>query len=189
MELRRSSHINSRHAAAIYIYISLIGLHASSEAMAAHAGLFRAPPSSAPPSLRRSLPRRKNKFPSSSFVFPLDRRRRRRISSTPRPMLRQIATDHDEWLAEEEEEEEEMMRGKCKDRRPPLQQVRTLLIDNYDSYTYNIYQELAVVNGGPMATRLRPDDHASQYPSDDGGFARTPSGFATLSNRLLFIIN
>lgn len=27
--------------------------------------------------------------------------------------------------------------------------VRTLLIDNYDSYTYNIYQELSVVNGGP----------------------------------------
>ncbi|MQL85184.1 hypothetical protein Taro_017702, partial [Colocasia esculenta] len=27
--------------------------------------------------------------------------------------------------------------------------VRTLLIDNYDSYTYNIYQELSVVNGLP----------------------------------------
>jgi len=26
--------------------------------------------------------------------------------------------------------------------------VRTLLIDNYDSYTYNIFQELSVVNGG-----------------------------------------
>ncbi|KAG1331965.1 Aminodeoxychorismate synthase, chloroplastic [Cocos nucifera] len=26
--------------------------------------------------------------------------------------------------------------------------VRTLLIDNYDSYTYNIHQELSVVNGG-----------------------------------------
>ncbi|XP_050210164.1 aminodeoxychorismate synthase, chloroplastic [Mercurialis annua] len=27
--------------------------------------------------------------------------------------------------------------------------VRTLLVDNYDSYTYNIYQELSVVNGVP----------------------------------------
>ncbi|KAJ4846670.1 hypothetical protein Tsubulata_019714 [Turnera subulata] len=30
-----------------------------------------------------------------------------------------------------------------------LEFVRTLLIDNYDSYTYNIYQELSVVNGVP----------------------------------------
>lgn len=28
-----------------------------------------------------------------------------------------------------------------------LEFIRTLLIDNYDSYTYNIYQELSVVNG------------------------------------------
>ena len=31
--------------------------------------------------------------------------------------------------------------------------VRTLLIDNYDSYTYNIFQELSVVNGGEPPTR------------------------------------
>ncbi|KAJ1260707.1 hypothetical protein BS78_10G253000 [Paspalum vaginatum] len=30
-----------------------------------------------------------------------------------------------------------------------LPPVRTLLIDNYDSYTYNIFQELSVVNGVP----------------------------------------
>ncbi|KAL4567539.1 hypothetical protein LXL04_023126 [Taraxacum kok-saghyz] len=33
--------------------------------------------------------------------------------------------------------------------RKKLEFVRTLLIDNYDSYTYNIYQELSVVNGLP----------------------------------------
>ncbi|KAL3520683.1 hypothetical protein ACH5RR_018832 [Cinchona calisaya] len=30
-----------------------------------------------------------------------------------------------------------------------LQFIRTLLIDNYDSYTYNIFQELSIVNGVP----------------------------------------
>ncbi|XP_076881434.1 aminodeoxychorismate synthase, chloroplastic-like [Bidens hawaiensis] len=33
--------------------------------------------------------------------------------------------------------------------RQKLEFVRTLLIDNYDSYTYNIYQELSVINGIP----------------------------------------
>lgn len=34
-------------------------------------------------------------------------------------------------------------------QRQKLEFIRTLLIDNYDSYTYNIYQELSVVNGIP----------------------------------------
>ncbi|KAL8051804.1 hypothetical protein ABFX02_06G172300 [Erythranthe guttata] len=35
--------------------------------------------------------------------------------------------------------------------------IRTLLIDNYDSYTYNIYQELSVVNGLPPVV-IRNDE-------------------------------
>lgn len=31
-----------------------------------------------------------------------------------------------------------------------LKFIRTLLIDNYDSYTYNILQELSIVNGGKL---------------------------------------
>ncbi|KAF7097500.1 hypothetical protein CFC21_099311 [Triticum aestivum] len=37
--------------------------------------------------------------------------------------------------------------------------VRTLLIDNYDSYTYNIFQELSVVNGVPPVV-VRNDEWA-----------------------------
>ena len=32
--------------------------------------------------------------------------------------------------------------------------LQTLLIDNYDSYTYNLYQLLAEVNGGKSILRL-----------------------------------
>lgn len=32
--------------------------------------------------------------------------------------------------------------------------LKTLLIDNHDSYTYNLYQLLAEVNGGKSVLRL-----------------------------------
>ncbi|GJM97547.1 hypothetical protein PR202_ga14481 [Eleusine coracana subsp. coracana] len=38
-------------------------------------------------------------------------------------------------------------RAKGQDGEPEAAPVRTLLIDNYDSYTYNLFQELSVVNG------------------------------------------
>ncbi|XP_044956771.1 probable aminodeoxychorismate synthase, chloroplastic isoform X1 [Hordeum vulgare subsp. vulgare] len=46
--------------------------------------------------------------------------------------------------------------GKEGPEGPP---VRTLLIDNYDSYTYNIFQELSVVNGVPPVV-VRNDEWA-----------------------------
>ncbi|CAN6215754.1 unnamed protein product [Urochloa humidicola] len=46
------------------------------------------------------------------------------------------------------------LRAKAEGARPEEEEaaprpVRTLLIDNYDSYTYNVFQELSVVNGVP----------------------------------------
>ncbi|KAA8534354.1 hypothetical protein F0562_031895 [Nyssa sinensis] len=42
-----------------------------------------------------------------------------------------------------------MGRKRLEEPSRKLEFVRTLLIDNYDSYTYNIYQELSVINGLP----------------------------------------
>ncbi|XAR65404.1 Aminodeoxychorismate synthase [Bertholletia excelsa] len=42
-----------------------------------------------------------------------------------------------------------IQRRRLEEPSQKLEFVRTLLIDNYDSYTYNIYQELSIVNGLP----------------------------------------
>ncbi|XP_075502799.1 aminodeoxychorismate synthase, chloroplastic-like isoform X1 [Primulina tabacum] len=48
-------------------------------------------------------------------------------------------------------EESYLARKRLRERSSKLNLIRTLLIDNYDSYTYNIFQELSIINGlSPM---------------------------------------
>lgn len=48
--------------------------------------------------------------------------------------------------------------------REILQPTKTLLIDNYDSYTYNLYQSLAVVNGGDFSSSFAILSQPSHNP-------------------------
>ncbi|PKU73215.1 Anthranilate synthase component I-1, chloroplastic [Dendrobium catenatum] len=80
-----------------------------------------------------------NKFLTSRFTF----RPERRICSRPPPALRPLSIQR---LAEHRYDDDEQSAVAHNYKQ---QKVRSLLIDNYDSYTYNIYQELAIVNGGP----------------------------------------
>ncbi|GAB0493899.1 hypothetical protein MMPV_005186 [Pyropia vietnamensis] len=56
-------------------------------------------------------------------------------------------------------------------RRPPPPPIRTLLIDNYDSYTYNLYQLLTAVNGTPPTVVA-----ADAYPSVAAAVAAAAGG-------------
>ncbi|XP_020705098.1 probable aminodeoxychorismate synthase, chloroplastic [Dendrobium catenatum] len=80
-----------------------------------------------------------NKFLTSRFTF----RPERRICSRPPPALRPLSIQR---LAEHRYDDDEQSAVAHNYKQ---QKVRSLLIDNYDSYTYNIYQELAIVNGVP----------------------------------------
>ncbi|XP_027086940.2 aminodeoxychorismate synthase, chloroplastic isoform X1 [Coffea arabica] len=48
-------------------------------------------------------------------------------------------------------------KARLEGKNQKLQFIRTLLIDNYDSYTYNIFQELSIVNGVPPVV-IRNDE-------------------------------
>ena len=57
--------------------------------------------------------------------------------------------------------------------------LRTLLIDNYDSYTYNLFQLIAEVNGGaPAAARQRPRQRPAPRVAAGGRARRTPPAAA-----------
>ncbi|KAK8954245.1 hypothetical protein KSP39_PZI002489 [Platanthera zijinensis] len=75
--------------------------------------------------------------------------------SDPLPPLRALASKRFTIRCRREKAEGE--HGSC-----PQDLVRTLLIDNYDSYTYNIFQELAVVNGVPPVV-IRNDEWTWEY--------------------------
>ncbi|KAK8609616.1 hypothetical protein V6N13_062061 [Hibiscus sabdariffa] len=92
-------------------------------------------------------------------------------------------------------------KGRAEHRRK-LEFVRTLLIDNYDSYTYNIYQELSVINGLPPVV-VRNDEltwegiHSFLYEegafdniviSPGPGSPTCPADIGeTVRNRILFL--
>ncbi|GAB2276733.1 hypothetical protein Dimus_011450 [Dionaea muscipula] len=63
------------------------------------------------------------------------------------PIMRNVALSG--HLVPEHLERSVIGKNKLEEVNQSVEYVRTLLIDNYDSYTYNIYQSLAVVNGGP----------------------------------------
>ena len=52
--------------------------------------------------------------------------------------------------------------------------VRTLLVDNYDSFTYNLYQLLGEVNGQPPTVVRNDVDWAALHPGDYDNIVISP---------------
>ncbi len=63
--------------------------------------------------------------------------------------------------------------------KPPFGRVRTLLVDNYDSYTYNLFQLIAQINGAePVVVHnddpVLSEDKLTHYPGFRYPLAQPP---------------
>ncbi|CAK9317043.1 unnamed protein product [Citrullus colocynthis] len=95
-----------------------------------------------------------NSVASNGFVriYYLEQKRHCKVLRKNAGMLSLSSPTTSKLMEESFMKEEQQHKPRLK-----LEFVRTLLIDNYDSYTYNIYQDLSVINGLPPVV-IRNDD-------------------------------